>query len=133
MPKEGDDIDKDRLGPRHWLLLDRLQDILHSYEATLCSEGKRDHPGQWFITMDWLPNEAWTSQETFRQLKESFPVGRNTLFLQLLLQPVRRRLSSATSRQTSALRTTPQLLYSLMSNGTGLGSFQLLQGSSTRR
>ena len=73
MPKKGDGIDKDRSGPGHWLL-DRLHDVLHSFhEATLCSEGKQDHLGQWVVTMDWLLNEAWTSQETFRQLKESFP------------------------------------------------------------
>lgn len=73
MPKKGNVIDKDHLGTGRWLL-DRLHDVLHSFcEATLCSDGKQDHLGQWFITMDWLLNEAWTSQETFRQLKGSFP------------------------------------------------------------
>ncbi len=72
--RKGDGIESDRLGPQHWLLLGQLHDVLHSfYEATLCGEGQRDHLGQWFITMDWLLNEAWTSQENFRKQMEKHP------------------------------------------------------------
>ena len=40
------------------------------YEATLCGEGQQDHLGKWFVTLDWLLNEAWTSQEHFKKERE---------------------------------------------------------------
>lgn len=73
-PKKGPGIENERLLPHHWILLEKLESSLHPYyEATLCNEGKTDTLKQWFITMDWILDQAFTTQAEFSQLRLEHP------------------------------------------------------------
>ena len=51
-----------------------MHSVLHCYyEATLCSEGKDDHLGRWFSTLDFIFAKTWDSVCEFRRLDEENP------------------------------------------------------------
>jgi hypothetical protein len=60
---------------RHdWTVLEKIHSVLHSfYEATLCNEGKNDHLGRWFVTLDFIFSKSWDALCEIRDLKRQNP------------------------------------------------------------
>ena len=66
--------DCDPLTRHDWTVLEKIHSILLSYyEATLCNEGKHDHLGNWFVTLDFIFSRTWNALCEFQDLKRQNP------------------------------------------------------------
>jgi hAT family protein len=71
---ENDIGDLEPLTRHDWKILEKMHSVLHCYyEATLCNEGKDDHIGRWFSTMDYLLSKTWDAVCEFRRLETENP------------------------------------------------------------
>jgi hypothetical protein len=56
------------------MILEKMHSVLLCYyEATLCNEGKDDHLGRWFSTMEYIFAKTWDAVVEFRGLKRENP------------------------------------------------------------
>ena len=60
---------------RHdWKVLEQVHGVLQSYyAATMCSQGKDNHIGVWFSTLDFVFARTWDAVCHFQELREESP------------------------------------------------------------